>query len=73
MKRHKYTNKNERPVPRYMTGDVAWKKSSLHNYDVEYTTIRAICDVRWVDYSDNPLLEGRSSLGDNISTQAEME
>lgn len=54
MKRHKYTNKNERPVPRYMTGDVAWKQCRWNDYDVEYTIIRAVCDVRWVDYSDNP-------------------
>ena len=54
MKHHRYTNKNERPVPRYMTGDVAWKKCLWHDYEVEYTVIRAVCDVRWVDYSDSP-------------------
>ena len=54
MKHHRYTNKDERPVPRYMTGDVAWKKCGWNGYDVEYTVIRAVCDVRWVDYSDNP-------------------
>lgn len=54
MKHHRYTNKNEKPVPRYMTGDVAWKKSSLHGYDVEHTIIRAVCEVRWVDRSENP-------------------
>ena len=54
MKHHRYTNKNERPVPRYMTGDVAWKQCGWHDYDVEYTVIRTVCDIRWVDYSDNP-------------------
>lgn len=57
MKHHRYTNKNERPVPRYMTGDVAWKKCVWHDYEVEYTVIRAVCDVRWVDYSDSPCWE----------------
>ena len=54
MKHHRYTNKDERPVPRYMTGDVAWKKSSLHDYDAEYTISSAVCEARWDARSENP-------------------
>ena len=54
MKNHKYTNRNERPVPRYRNGQKVWLKcGSYEEYNVDYTIIRGVSRIRWVDYSDD--------------------
>ena len=54
MKCHKYTNRKEIPVPKYKAGQKLWMFSHLGGYDVCYTIIRKVSEIRWVDYSDNP-------------------
>lgn len=61
MMKYKYTNKNEKPVPRYKPGQKVWTRWNVGNgYEVRYTIIRKVCDVRWIDYSDNPYSNGTS-------------
>lgn len=54
MKHHRYTNKNEKPVPGYRNGQKVWLKcSSYGDYNVDYTIIRGVSRIMWVDYSDD--------------------
>ena len=54
MKYHRYTNRNERPVPRYRNGQKVWLKcGSYEEYNVDYTIIRGVSRIMWVDYSDD--------------------
>lgn len=54
MKFHRYTNKNEKPVPRYNEGQKVWMEHcGIENYSVEYTIIRKVNEPRWVDYSES--------------------
>ena len=56
MKLHRYTNKDEKPIPRYKVGQRVWIFSHLfaNEYVVEQTIIRKVLLPIWVDYSDNP-------------------
>lgn len=54
MKHYRYTNKDEKPVPRYREGQKVWSHSFLwlDTYNVGTTTIRKVLPPRWVEYKD---------------------
>ena len=58
MKYYRYTNKDEKPVPRYREGQNVWSHSflCLDTYNVGTTTIRKVLPPRWVEYKDEEAL-----------------
>ena len=56
MKKYKYTNKNELPIPKYKVGQKVFTNQIcyLGKYEVDYTIIKKVLTPRWVESNDNP-------------------
>ena len=48
MKKYKYTNKEERPIPKYKNGDIAWYIDSWFEHP-QRCIIKGCCNVSWFD------------------------
>ena len=46
MKKYKYTNKYERPIPKYKNGDIAWYIDSWFEHP-KRCIIKGCCNVSW--------------------------
>lgn len=54
MKEYKYTNKEERPIPKYKNGDIAWYIDSWFEHP-QRCIIKGCCNVSWFEGNElNP-------------------
>ena len=54
MKKYKYTNKEERPIPKYKNGDIAWYIDSWFEHP-QRCIIKGCCNVSWFEGNElNP-------------------
>ena len=48
IKKYKYTNKEERPIPKYKIGDIAWYIDSWFEHPQRWI-IKGCCNVSWFE------------------------
>ena len=48
MKEYKYTNKEERPIPKYRNGDIAWYIDNWFEHP-QRCIIKGCCNVSWFE------------------------
>lgn len=54
MKEYKYTNKEERPIPKYKNGDIAWYIDGLFEAPQRFV-VKGCCNVSWFEGNEfNP-------------------
>lgn len=54
MEKYKYTNKEERPIPKYKNGDIAWYIDNWLEHP-QRCIIKGCCNVSWFDGNElNP-------------------
>lgn len=54
MKEYKYTNKEEKPIPKYKNGDVAWYIDRWFEHP-QRCIIKGCCNVSWFEGNEfNP-------------------